>query len=163
MAFTSLPAVDLSGPVTGTLATTYGGTSATSLPGATLPVWTKYTVTYTQLSAAALTNDIALLTLPAKTLIHHVVIKQTTAFAGTTTYTLSVGVSGTLAKYIAAYDVKPAVAATTFGASATNIQATLESFGGTTSVRVAATATVENLDQASAGVADIYVQTSTLP
>lgn len=162
MTFTALPAVDVTG-ATGTLPADHGGTSATSLSSATLPTWTKYTVTYTQLAAAALTNDIALFSLPAKTLIHKVVIKQTTAFAGTTTYTLSVGIVGTLEKYLAAYDVKAAVAATTFGASAVTVNATLESFGGATSIRVAAVATNENLNQASAGVADIYVQTSTLP
>jgi hypothetical protein len=125
--------------------------------------WTKYSVIHTALQAAALTNDIELFSLPASTLIHKVIIKQTTAFAGTTTYTLSVGIVGTLVKYIAAYDVMAAVSDTTFGVAAVTVNATLENFGAATSIRLAAVSTVENLDQSSAGAADIYVLTSLLP
>lgn len=145
----------LSGNVT-TLTNTVAGL-------ASAPTWAKYSITHTALQAAALTNDIELFSLPAKTVIHKVIIKNTTAFAGTTSYTLSVGIVGTLAKYIAAFDVMQAVSDTTFGVAATTINATPENFGSATSIRVAAVSTVENLDQSSAGAADIYVQTSTLP
>ncbi len=143
-----------------------GGVSAvTAAQLLSMPVWTKYTVTHTAMQAAALTNNITLLTLPAKTMIHRVVIKQSTAFAGTliSAYTLSVGIAGTLAKYIAAYDVFAAVAATTFGASAATIQALLENFSTTAAIKVEATAVGANLDQSTAGSADIWVQTSLLP
>lgn len=162
MTFLSYPPVDVSNAVN-TLTEAHGGTSATALSAATLPTWTKYNVVHTALQAAAVTNDIELFSLPAKTLIHKVVIKPSIAFAGTTTYTLSVGIVASLQKYIAVYDVKLAVAATTFGIAAVTVNGTLESFGGATSIRLSAVSTVQNLDQSSAGAVDVYVQTSTLP
>ena len=69
--------------------------------GGQVPVWTKYTVTHTQLQAAALTNDITLLTLPILGSIQSIFMKHTVAFAGTsiTAYEISVGITGTLDKY----------------------------------------------------------------
>ncbi len=140
-----------------------GGTGVSSDAILSAPKWTKYSVVHTALQAAALTNNIELFSLPAKTVIHKVIIKPTTAFAGTTSYTLSVGIAGTLAKYIAAFDVKQVVANTTFGVAAATINATPENFGSATSIRLAAVSTVEDLDDSTAGAADIYVLTSTLP
>lgn len=186
MTFTNLH-MDLSGGATGVLPIANGGTnSSTALSNGLLvksssgklvestmtdakllsmPYWTKYTVTYTDMSFAGLTNDITLFTLPLKTLIHKVIIKQSTAFAGSTiaSYTLSVGIVGTLAKYIAAYDVFAAVAATTFGVAATTINAQPENFTAGVAIRVAAIAVGANLSAATAGAADIWVETSLLP
>lgn len=162
MTFTSYPPVDVSNAVN-TLTTAHGGTGASTLAAATVATWTKYSVVHTALQAAALTNDIELFSLPAKTLIHRVIIKTTTVFAGTTTYTLSVGIVGSLVKYIAVVDVMVAVAATTFGIAAATVNATLENFSAATSIRLSAISTVQNLDQSSAGAVDVYVQTSTLP
>jgi hypothetical protein len=130
-----------------------------------LGTWDKYTVSYSQFSTAGTSNNFTLFTLPAKTLIHKVIIKPTTAFSGgaISAYTLSVGIAGTLAKYIAAFDVFQAVAATTFGASATDIAVTLESFSAGVAIKVAAVSTSANLSAATAGAADIYVLTSLLP
>lgn len=130
-----------------------------------LPYWTKYTVTHTQLQTAGTTNNITLFTVPAKTLIHKVVIKQSTAFAGTliVSYTLSVGITGTLAKYIAAYDVFAAVASSTFGVSAATILETIEDFSSGVAIKVAAISAGGNLNASTAGSADIWVQTSLLP
>lgn len=127
--------------------------------------WTKYTVLYSALSTAGLTNNIELFSLPAKAVVQKVIIKTSTAFTGglVATYTLSVGISGTLAKYIAAFDVKQAVGATVFGFSAATVASTPEDFGSATSIKVAAISTVANLDQATQGSADIYVLTSLLP
>lgn len=125
------------------------------------PQWHKYSVVHTALQAAATTNDIQLFSLPAKTFIHKVVIKNTTAFAGTTTYTLSVGINGSLVKYLAPFDVKQAVSNTTFGVSIVN--ETMEDFGSAVSIRLAATSTVQNLNQSTAGAVDVYVLTSLLP
>lgn len=127
------------------------------------PRWTKYSVVHTALQAAALTNDIELFSAAAKTVIHKIVIKNTTAFAGTASYTLSVGISGTLTKYIAAFDVAQAVAAATFGVSAATVVETPENFSSATSIRLSAVSTVQNLSSSSAGAADIYVLTSVLP
>ena len=122
-----------------------------------VPYWTKYTVLYSDLATAGTSNDITLLTLASKQVVHGVVIKHSVAFSGgsLTTYTLSVGITGTLAKYIAAFDVFQAVAATTFGASGAAIPGTMpESIGGTVAVKVAAVGS-HNLNTAAAGTAEI--------
>ncbi len=191
MSFISIPAEGLNlesndlSSVTGVLAIVNGGTaSSTSLGNGRImassggaivestattahllssPYWTKYTLTHTDFQTAALTNSIELFSLAAKTLIHKVIIKHTTAFASTTTYSLSVGITGTLAKYIAAFDVKQAVSSSTFGASLATVNATLEDFSSATSIKITAVSTIDNLSTSTAGVADIYVQTSLLP
>lgn len=130
-----------------------------------LGTWDKYSVAYGDFSTAGTTNNITLFTLPASTLIHCVVIKHTTAFSGgaISAYTLSVGITGTLAKYIAAFDVFQSVAATAFGVTGAAIGAGMESFSAGVAIKVAATSTTANLDAATAGAADIYVLTSKLP
>lgn len=138
-------------------------TTYLNINAGTYPVWNKYSVTHTQLQAAALTNDIELVSLPPKGVVHAVVVKTTTAFAGTTTYTLSVGITGTLTKYTAATSVKTAVSATNFFLCGTSFVTGPEDFSSAVSVRLSAIATVENLDQSSAGVVDVYVLTSFLP
>ncbi len=137
--------------------------ATTSAQLASMPIWTKYSVLHTALQTADVTNNIELFSLPAKTVIHKVIIKQTTAFLGCATYTISVGIAGTLAKYIAAYDVTAAVAATTFGVSLATVNATLENFSSAASIKIAATSTIQNLSSSSAGAVDVYVLTSTLP
>jgi len=101
--------------------------------------WTKYTVLYSALATAGVTNDIELFSLPAKTVVEKVIIKTSTAFLGglIATYTLSVGISGTLAKYIAAFDVFQTVGATVFGFSAATVASTPENFSSAVSVKVA--------------------------
>lgn len=133
------------------------------MPAAALPVstlkWTKYTVAYTALSTAATTNNITLFTLPAGGIIHGVKIKHSTSFTGgaISAYTLSVGITGTLAKYATAYDVFQATASNTFQLS--NILGS-EDHTSTTAIKVAATSTGANLNAATAGSADIWVLTS---
>jgi hypothetical protein len=130
-----------------------------------VPYWTKYTKTYTDLSTAGLTNDIELFSLPAKTVIHKTVVKHSVAFSGSTiaSYTISVGIAGTLAKFIAAFDVFQAVAATTFSSAATTINQSPENFTSAVSVRIAAVAVGANLSAATAGSVDMWVETSLLP
>lgn len=137
----------------------------TSTQVESLPFWTKYTTGHAALQTAGLTNNITLFTLPAKTLIHKIILKQTTAFAGTliATYTISIGIAGSLTKYIAIYDVMAAVASSTFGAAAATINATLEDFSSGVAIKISAVSTVANLDQSTAGSVDTYVLTSLLP
>ncbi len=130
---------------------------------ASLPVWTKYSVSHTALQAASTTNNIQLFSLPAKSVMHAVIMKQTTAFAGTLTYTLSVGITGSLAKYLSAYDVTQAVSDSSFTQSGASVVVQPEDFGSATSIRLAATSTIQNLNQSSAGAVDVYVLTSKLP
>lgn len=143
-------------PSAATMTTTQLGTTS---------YWTKYTVLYSALATAGVTNNIELFSLPAKTVVEKVIIKTSIAFLGglIATYTLSVGIAGTLAKYIAAFDVNQAVGATVFGFSAATVASTPENFSSATSVKVAAISTVGNLDAATQGSVDIYVLTSLLP
>ena len=137
-----------------------GSTGAAGVDGAMS--WTKYTKTFTDLSTAGLTNNIELFQLAAKQMIHQVIIKQSTAFAGgvIATYTASVGIVGNLVKYAAAFDVKQAVGATVFGA---NILTGVESFSGATSIRLSAVSTVGLLSAATGGSMDVWVMKSLLP
>jgi hypothetical protein len=124
--------------------------------------WEKITVTHTQLQAAALTNDIELLSLASNEVISGVVIKHSTAFAGTgiTNYTLSVGISTDLDKYQTPFDVDQTVSDSAF--DLTNLLE-VESFASTTSVRLSAVSVGANLDQSSAGSVDVWISRSLLP
>lgn len=141
-----------------------GSLAATALQSvpAQNPAWVKYTKTYTDLAAAGLTNDIELFSLAAKEVIHAVVLKASTAFSGGTiaTYTLSVGISGTIGKYAPAFDVKQTVGNNVFGF---NELPGMENFSSATSIRLGAISTVGLLNAATAGVVDVWVLKSTLP
>jgi hypothetical protein len=125
--------------------------------------WRKYTVTFAQLAAAALTNDVSLFSLASKEMIRSVIIKHSAAFSGglIATYTLSVGIVGNLVKYAAAFDALQAAGDTVKG---TTLVATPqpESFANATDIRVAAVSSVGNLDAATAGSADIWIEVSRL-
>ena len=121
-----------------------------------LDAWEKFTVSHTALQTAALTNDIELFSAPAFQIIQRVVLKHTTAFAGTgiTDYDLSVGITGDLEKYVSLFDVFQAVAD---GTKSVALVGDVESFAGATSVRLSATSVGANLDQSTAGSVDVYV------
>lgn len=140
-----------------------GPTGPTGPTGATGGLgWTKYTVTFTQLSAAALTNNIELFQLSAKEMVHSVVVKASAAFVGglIATYTVSVGPAGNLVKYAVAFNVFQ-VPATNL--SSVNILPGVEDFSSATSIRISAISTVGNLNAATAGSVDVWVLKSTLP
>lgn len=122
-----------------------------------IPQVYKYTATYSQLATAGLTNDIELFSLPAGGIIKSVKLKHSTPFTGGTiaTYTLSVGITGNLVKYMAAFNVFQAT-----GDSVLNFStlAAAENHNSATSVRVAAISTVGNLNAATQGSADIFVE-----
>lgn len=126
-----------------------------------VPRWVKVTKTYADFAAAGLTNDISIYTLPSKGYIHDVKIIPTTPFAGglIATYTISVGIAASLAKY--------AIAANTFTGNTTLglIHAPLpglENTAGSTDIRAAAISTVGLLNAATAGSVDIWLLVSTL-
>ena len=127
-----------------------------------VPFWTKYSVGHAALQAAALTNDIELLSLPAKSVVHAVYVKHSTAFAGAgiTAYTLSVGIAGDPTRYMLAHDVLQAIGDTVFLLTSA---VGSENHGAATSIRLAATAVGANLDQSSAGDVDAWVLWGTLP
>jgi len=126
------------------------------------PIWTKYTVSHTALQAAALTNDIELLSLPAKAMIQQIVIKHSAQFTGSgiSSYTVSIGIASNFTKYTAAFNVAQATSDTARSITQAN---DIESFSGATSIRIRATSTGAKLNQSSAGSVDVWVMTSVLP
>ena len=148
--------------------------------GNTLPVWSKITVansganftvtcspattlcgTSPVAKAAALTQSVTLLTLPAKGYILSCMAKSGTSFAGTTTLTATVGITGTLTACISgAYDLNAAVSNTNLSVA---LPATpIVSIAGT-SVILALTGTISNLSSISAGSTDVWILWSVLP
>jgi hypothetical protein len=125
--------------------------------------WTKYTIAHTALQAAALTNNAAVLTLPIKGIVEGILIKTTTAFAGSgiTSYNLTVGITGNESKYLPTYDADAAVTGSNYDISSVAIGG--EDLGATEAIKVFATSVGANLDQSSAGSVDIYIKTATLP
>ena len=154
--------LDQAAAVTGVLPLANGGTGFAAAGAAILPAWVKYTVSHTSLQAAALVNDIELFQLAAKQCLHAVMIKHSTAFSGgaIATYTLSVGLSGTLTKYTSAFDVFQATGNTVLQ---TSNSVNVENTAATTSVRLSAISTGANLNASAAGSVDVYVMLSTLP
>ncbi len=117
---------------------------------------------------AALTGNIAVCTLPAKTVVINAYVIITGAATGPSTLTVSVGrTAAAYIDYIVASDAK-AAANTVYGdASAergTNLTGyDLASFTGTTVVNAQFVATVANLDQTLASTGSIYLETMTFP
>lgn len=109
-----------------------------------------YTVNFnnsTLAATAALTANVALVTLPAGSVVLHARIKPTVQWAGTATLTASVGDASGATAYTATQDLKAAVANTTFIAN-TAPKITTEAAAG---VLLAFTATTNNLNVLSAG------------
>jgi hypothetical protein len=128
--------------------------------------WTKYTKTFADLAAAAASNDIQILSLPAGGVILGIIVRHTAEFQapGLMTYVLSVGVAGNATKYTAGLSVNVAPDATTHKGFYPNATTTgVESFTGATSIRLFATSTGADLDDATQGSVDIWVKTDTLP
>lgn len=124
--------------------------------------WSKYVISYSQLAAAALENSIVLLSLPAKGVIHEVVIKSVNAFSyegSSGSYNISVGVSGNLGKYASAFDGSVAPSDTNFKHV---YSGGLENFGSAANILVSASAPA-NLDLYTQGQVEIYVLISQLP
>lgn len=121
-----------------------------------IPKWRKYTIAFGDLATAATTNDIELLSLPARGIIHSVKIKHSASFTGGTisAYTISVGIVGTLNKYATAFDVFQAAGDTVFQVSSV---VDGEDHGSAASIRIAAISTGDDLDQAAAGSVDVWV------
>ncbi len=132
------------------------GISKGQLSGA--PQWQKVTKTYSDLSTAGLTNNITVYTLAANEYIHDCLIVPTVAASGgiIASYTLSLGITGALTKYLAHTNV--------FTGFTLNIAKTpitgLESISGTTAIKLSAISTVGLLNAATAGSFSIYILTS---
>jgi hypothetical protein len=124
--------------------------------------WQKIaTKAFTDFSTAGAAVNIASgYTLPAKCVVAGCMVIPTTAFSGGTiaTYTISVGISGTIAKYAIATNVF-----TGFSLATPNILPGIESTSAGVSITLTATATVGLLNAATAGSVDIYLLVGQLP
>lgn len=128
------------------------------------PEWISFTIPYTSIQTAALTNSITLYSMPAKGVIQAVKQKHSTAFTGgaIATCTSSIGISGTLAKYAAAFNIFQAPADT---AAAKQITGTIgiESDVTSTNILLTATSTVANLSALTQGSLTVSLLVSVAP
>ena len=125
--------------------------------------WVKVTKTYAELAAASTTNNISVYTLPAKGIILNARVIPSTTFSGggITAYTVTVGVAGNVAIIHNMADVfTGGVGDLGIGISVTSIA---YSMTATKDIRLYATSTDANLDQAVQGSVDIYLLVSVLP
>lgn len=128
------------------------------------PMTRKFTVGFAAVQTAGLTNAITLFALGAKEVVQSVTIKHTQAFSGGSiaTCTMSVGIVGSLTKYVAASDVKQAIGDTVQFGVVTSA-GTPESHASSTNVQANFISTVANLSALTQGSVDIWVQTVALP
>ncbi len=111
--------------------------------------------------AAALTQSVTLYTLPANAFVDSCVVKSTTAVAGTTTLTATLGVTGALTSCVSTpFDLNAAVSNT--NVASISPTAPVLSVAGT-SLILALTGTVSNLSSISAGAISVWVKLSVLP
>lgn len=142
-----------------------GTTLSASGGGTSTPQWYKYTKTYADLSAASTTNDVQLLSLPAKGVVHGVYIQHTAAFGGGGIggYTLDVGISTNHGYFLGAFGVNTAPSGSgPFYSSAHTYPDMLDGYSAT-SIRLYATSTGANLSAATTGSVDVYLNYSVLP
>lgn len=136
-----------------------------SATGAGTPVWTKFTKTRIDFSAAAFTNTINLTTPAAGVVLHAVKVKQSAAFTGggITGYILSVGNSRlTNGRYLSNYTIFTAATDTNFTVSTLN-QPDSMSHAGTDVITVTVGSQTSFLNAATAGSVDIWLLMSTPP
>lgn len=126
------------------------------------PIWYKVAdlIDPSYFSAVALTNSIPLFQLPGRGIIHGIKIKHEQSFAGggITAYTVSVGITGTLAKYATAFDVFQVASPTAYQLSS--------NFSGenditATQIFATATSTTADLNVATTGLVNIWALLST--
>jgi hypothetical protein len=122
-----------------------------------VPVWVKVgnALSHVAFQTAAATISLPLFNLAPAGVIHAVKIKHSAAFVGgaIATYTMSVGIAGTLAKYATAFDVFQAPSNTAFQMSSVLGS---ENNGANTSILVTAVCTGANLSASTGGVVDIW-------
>ncbi len=124
--------------------------------------WKKLSFTYTQLQAAALSNQIAAFDIPSGNVLSGLVIKHFTAFAGTSISAV-IAQLGTLSdpsRFVDNFNIFGAVSDTAFENVETQF---IGSFASVTTVYLKAIATGANLSALNAGGLNVYYQLSQLP
>lgn len=120
----------------------------------------KITKTFTDFSTAALTNTIALITLPAKSIIYNTVVSPTTAFTGgiISAYVVSVDV-------VSVGDLIPNTSVFTVPTRPyeSNTDTFACTIGSTEAVFITATSVTGLLNAATQGSVDIYLTVGILP
>lgn len=117
--------------------------------------------TNTVAKAAALTQSVTVFALPANTVVVGCIMKTGTAFAGTTTLTGTLGVTGTLTACVSTpYDLNATVTATNLTAATLTVP--VVTIAGTNAL-LALTATVSNISAISTGSVSIWITSYTLP
>ena len=111
--------------------------------------------TYRDFQTAGLTFDLTLLNLPPNSEILSCWMNVRTAFAGTTTCTMSIGPDATETALQTAQDVKTAGLKKAIGTDFTASRAIYNAITST-AIQAKATATIENLSSLSAGEIDFY-------
>lgn len=149
------------------------GTMTETQVGTPISVVNKYSWTNAMVVAlgASLTGDIAICTLPAKTVVKRVWVVITGAGAGVTSLTVAVGhVAAGYIDYVVASNAK-AAANTVYGDALPEIgtglaslpQGDLPSWTGTTVVNAHFVSTVENLQSVTDSTGAVYIETMILP
>ena len=128
---------------------------------ATVPSWKSVILRYTDFSTAGLTNNITCYTLIPGEFIHDIKIVPTEDFAGglIATYTISIGIAGSLLKYSTANNVFTGNTTTT---TVHTPIAGFESLVSSIELKASAISTVGNLNAATNGAITLYLLTSTL-
>lgn len=126
--------------------------------------FTKYTKTFTDFSDASTSKTITLVTVPAKTMISRVIIRPTTQFTGGAldAYFISIGKTGSETAFISNYNVFVANTPDDGGGTPISMPNAIVDFDNPYDVVVQATSSSDNLNAATQGSVDIWVETVNL-
>lgn len=144
------------------------GGSSPVLPS-TIPQWTKYTFSFSDFSTAGTEKDVSVFSLGTKQLLCQKIMKTSAAFTGgaISSYMFSVGFTNPAYNdYLNAYEGIAAPGDTNyqnFGNPFAGQTTTAINFGAPLDIRIKANSVDDNLDQATTGSVDVWVQTLTLP
>ncbi len=133
---------------------------------ANVPQVQKLTTSYVPLGAAATSNAITLLTAPPKTMILDVIVKHTAEFGGggINTYGVSLGTLSEPELFTTTFDVFQPTGDGVFQQSGeVSFPPGPLSFVDPTDIKIRATSTGANLDQATSGALEIYLNMLRLP
>lgn len=125
--------------------------------------WVKYTVTYSQIAAAATTTTVDIADIAPGTVVKAAVIKSTEAFTGGSLSAYNIGVTvQTFPVLINPENFLPPPSGVLFETGEYS-PFNLVPFQASRALRILATSTGDNLDAATQGSVDVWVLVSTLP